>query len=392
MLFDDTFGTANYLYLWVGTKAAGSTDFLARNGIAAASGSLYAWKATDIANTQAALNGVNLNTPVNGSWVQLGTGAQIAALSTGTDLRSLASAQGAMAFVRIEDGDVDPGTGRKVAFNTTGGSGDDLYGNTNIIDLTNAFDANGQVVSGATTALRVLVDTDRLTGVARQSGVRNPDNLAWSANGRLYIQEDRSLPAGVVDGSFGSEEASIWSVDVLTGTTVRWAQIDRGSVPTAYGQSDSAPSDVGNWESSGVIDVSAIYGTAAGSYFLSAVQAHSLTNGNLNGNLNTGGGNGNGNGNGNGAPQTNGNLGFMNGGTGNVGAFNGLGNTSSTSGNNNTGALNGNGNGSTNNGNGNLGSFNGNLNGVGSSGSNGTTNGNENIGALNGNFNGGFNR
>ena len=283
MLFDDTSGIANYLYLWVGTKTAGSTDFLARNGIAAASGSLYAWKANDIANTQAALNGVNLNTPVNGSWVQLGTGTQVAALASASDLRSLASAQGAMAFVRIEDGDVDPVSGRKVAFNTTGGSGDDLYGNTNIIDLTNAFDANGQVVSGATTALRVLVDADRLTGVARQNGVRNPDNLAWSANGRLYIQEDRSLPAGVGDGSFGSEEASIWSVDVLTGSADRWAQIDRSSVPTAYGQSDSSPSDGGNWESSGVIDVSAIYGTAAGTYFLSTVQAHSLTNGNLNG-------------------------------------------------------------------------------------------------------------
>ena len=61
-------------------------------------------------------------------------------------------------------------------------------------------------------------------------------------------------------------------------------------------------------------------------------------NGNLNGNLNTGVGNGNGNGNGNGAPQTNGNLGYMNGGTGNVGAFNGLGNSSTTSGNNNVGA------------------------------------------------------
>ena len=45
----------------------------------------------------------------------------------------------------------------------------------------------------------------------------------------------------------------------------------------------------------------------------------------------------------------------MNGGTGNIGAFNGLGNSSTTSGNNNLGALNGNGNGSTNNGNGNVG-------------------------------------
>lgn len=283
MLFDDTSGSANYLYLWVGTKASGSSDFLARNGIAAASGSLYAWKATDIANTQAALNGVNLNTAVNGSWVLLGSGTQVAGLASGTALRSLAAAQGAMAFVRIEDGDVDPVSGRQVAFNTTGGSGDDLYGNTNIIDLTNAFDSSGQLAAGASSTLRVLVDADRLTGLARQSGVRNPDNLDWSANGRLYIQEDRSLPAGVSDGSFGSEEASIWSVDVVTGATERWAQIDRSAVPSSYGQSDSAAADVGNWESSGVIDVSTIYGSAPGTYFLADVQAHSLTNGNLNG-------------------------------------------------------------------------------------------------------------
>ena len=51
-----------------------------------------------------------------------------------------------------------------------------------------------------------------------------------------------------------------------------------------------------------------------------------INNGNLNGNANTGSGNGNGNGNGNGAPNqgVNGNYGFMNGGSGNVGAFNGL--------------------------------------------------------------------
>ena len=283
MLFDDTSGIANYLYLWVGTKDPGSADLLARNGIAAASGSLYAWKASDIANTPAALNGVSLNTPVNGGWVLLGSGTQVAALPTATALRSLASAQGAMTFVRIEDGAVDPVSGRQVAFNSTGGSGDDLYGNTNIIDLSAAFDASGQLAAGASTTLRVLVDADRLTGVARQSGVRNPDNIEWSANGRLYIQEDRSLPAGVSNGSFGSEEASIWSVDVLTGVADRWAQIDRSVVPAIYGQSDSATTDVGNWESSGVIDVSAIYGASAGTFFLADVQAHSLTNGNLNG-------------------------------------------------------------------------------------------------------------
>ena len=97
----------------------------------------------------------------------------------------------------------------------------------------------------------------------------------------------------MASGYFGQQEASIFKVsptakDRVTGQAVieRWLQIDRTSVPTAYGQSDpksatsSAP-DPGNWESSGIIDVSAIYGKAAGSMFLADVQAHSLTGGNL---------------------------------------------------------------------------------------------------------------
>ena len=127
----------------------------------------------------------------------------------------------------------------------------------------------------------MVADADRLTGTARQGGIRNPDGLAWSANGSLYVQEDRSLLNGTADGRFGSQEASIWKVDSITGDAVRWAQIDRSAVPTAYGQSDSAPTDIGNWESSGILDVSSLYGAAAGSYFLSDVQAHSLTNGNI---------------------------------------------------------------------------------------------------------------
>jgi hypothetical protein len=131
--------------------------------------------------------------------------------------------------------------------------------------------------------LKVVVDSDRLTGVARQGGVRNPDNIAWGRNGKLYVQEDRSLPGGTADGRFGAEEASIWEVDPLTGQAERWAQIDRGAVPAVYGQTDSLPTDIGNWESSGVLEVSHLFGAAPGTVFLSDVQAHSLTNGTLNG-------------------------------------------------------------------------------------------------------------
>jgi hypothetical protein len=283
MLFDDTSGTANYLYLWVGSKEPASTDLLRRNGIDASSGALYAWKGESI-STPSELNAIALNTAVSGHWERLGSGAEIAALPTAAALRSLAQSKGAMAFTRIEDGDVNPSTGQQVAFNTTGGSGVDLYGNTNVIDLSQAFAADGSLrTSPDSSSLKVVVDSDRLTGVARQGGVRNPDNIAWGRNGKLYVQEDRSLPGGTADGRFGGEEASIWEVDPLTGNADRWAQIDRGAVPTAYGQTDSLPTDIGNWESSGVLEVSHLFGATPGTVFLSDVQAHSLSNGTLNG-------------------------------------------------------------------------------------------------------------
>lgn len=118
-----------------------------------------------------------------------------------------------------------------------------------VLDLSAAFAADGLLAEGANTSLKVIVDADRLTGLQRQSGIRNPDGLAWSANGSLYVQEDRSLPNGSANGAFGSEEASIWKVDAITGASARWAQIDRSAVPTTYGQSDAAPAEIGNWES-----------------------------------------------------------------------------------------------------------------------------------------------
>ncbi len=281
LLFDDASGIANHLYLWVGTKTAGSADLLERNGLAAGNGSLYAWKASAIPNTPDGLAAVPLQTSIAGGWVSLGSGSQIAAFTTAADLRALAASAGAMAFTRIEDGDVNPLTGREVAFATTGGSGTDLYGNVQVLQMAASFGADGLLAAGADTSLRVVADADRLTGLDRQGGIRNPDNLAWSANGSLYVQEDRSLPGGSADGSFGSEEASIWKLDPLTGGAERWARIDRTAVPVAYGQSDSAPSDIGNWESSGVIDVSSIYGAPAGSHLLANVQGHSLAGGNL---------------------------------------------------------------------------------------------------------------
>jgi hypothetical protein len=86
------------------------------------------------------------------------------------------------------------------------------------------------------------------------------------------------------------------------------------------------------------------------------------------------------------------NIGFFNSGTGNIGAFNGLGNSHASDGNDNIGVFNGDGNGGRENGNGNIGAFNGNFNGLGNAfPSDGNDNGNGNIGVLNGNYNGNLN-
>ena len=142
--------------------------------------------------------------------------------------------------------------------------------------------------------LKVVYDGDLLADPT--TGIRNPDNMTISADGFAYLQEDRANGGGtdISAGNFGTQEASIWQleIDPITGESIddptRWAQIDRTSVPTASGQTQPAftspdSNGVGNWESSGIIDVSAMYDSSAGSYFLANVQAHSLKDGNIGG-------------------------------------------------------------------------------------------------------------
>ena len=86
-----------------------------------------------------------------------------------------------------------------------------------------------------------------------------------------------------------------------------------------------------------------------------------------------------------------GDIGWFVGGSDNIGAFDGLGDTNATSGDGNVGAFEGLGNGGADDGDGNVGAFNGNLNGTGNTSStNGNSNGNDNIGAFDGNFDGNF--
>jgi len=307
LLFDDAKAP---LYMWVGTKStAADATFLERNGLAASQGSLYTYVTTALPETGVSVgpdssdlfaftqaNGIN--SAINGSWVNLASlDANYTQLGAPA-LRQLAVNAGALQLSRIEDGEVNPLNSQQAVFVSTGTADfnkGDLYGNVYTLDFSAAFGRDGLIEDSGESVLKVVYDGDLL--VDPTTGLRNPDNMTISADGFAYLQEDRANGGGtdISAGNFGTPEASIWklAIDPITGNSIgdptRWAQIDRNAVPTAYGQTDANPvtsptdSDIGNWESSGIIDVSAFYDAAAGSYFVANVQAHSLKDGNIGG-------------------------------------------------------------------------------------------------------------
>ncbi len=111
--------------------------------------------------------------------------------------------------------------------------------------------------------------------------MRSPDNLDWSDDGTIYIQEDRSFSDF---GQTSGEEASIWRLDATTGQATRVGQIDRSS-SLPGGQTDSSPNDLGNWETSGILDITEFFpGARPGEKILILdVQAHSVRNGSIGG-------------------------------------------------------------------------------------------------------------
>ena len=139
--------------------------------------------------------------------------------------------------------------------------GADSWGTTYTIKL--AFDSDGNPTGGNTT---IVYNGD----LDPSRAMRSPDNLDWAGPNKLLIQEDRSI---TWDPAVNPNEAGLVEM-LLDGKVRRIANIDRSAVPT--GQVDSSPADFGNWESSGILDISALFGLSYGHIFLADVQAHSI--------------------------------------------------------------------------------------------------------------------
>jgi secreted PhoX family phosphatase len=194
-------------------------------------------------------------------------------------MQAAADAAGCFSFSRPEDLSTSPTDGTLVAFASTGRGNvypADNWGDTYIVDLDFA---NLGTTNPLTASILILYSGDDAGGgqfATPEEGLRCPDNLDWADDGFLYVQEDQSNQVG----SFGAAgfETSIWRLDTTNGVAVRVTQTDRETV-LPLGSTDGNVSDVGNWESSGIIDVSTLFGQPGGTLFLFDVQAHSITNG-----------------------------------------------------------------------------------------------------------------
>jgi hypothetical protein len=299
------------LLLYVGEKGAEPasgpykpSDFLIRNGLGL--GNLYVWVAdngdlspADFNQTGDSRDGrfvkimhfapSNANAP---GWDELGFADQ-------DTQDALADAVGKFAFSRPEDVATNPDNGTQAVMASTGRSSlfpDDKWGTTYLVDVDLeseklSLDLDDAGLDEIAANVKILYAGDdcgsgngSVGGVGDCAGgqfsdpdfgLRSPDNLDWADDGFIYLQEDRSY------GEFGDtsgEEASIWRMDPQEGLLTRIAQMDRSALPT--GQEDIDPTDLGDWESSGILDVTELFGSKGDEIVLIGnTQAHSLREG-----------------------------------------------------------------------------------------------------------------
>lgn len=275
------------LYLYIGTKDSAG-DFAARNGLRG--GKLYVWVADNGELTPTNFNGQGAS--ISGTWVEIDnapTGPASLDGSTGFDLLGYptqgtlwnrAEAVGAFGFSRPEDVATNPADGTEIVLASTGvdtfENGVDTFGTIYLVKTD---------FSDLSATMRILYDGD----ADKKRRLRSPDNLDWADDGFIYVQEDKAED-DTLDGEplFGPGAANRAEAGIVRlnpnanrGAVVRIAQIDRsvvldGSIVNPADAVDMDAGTAGEWESSGIIDVSALFGEKPGTLFLFDVQAHGI--------------------------------------------------------------------------------------------------------------------
>jgi hypothetical protein len=270
------------LYLYIGEKsAAENASFLEKNGLA--NGKLYIWAADDASLTVKTFAGNGAT--ASGKWVEIDNSRQPQQASedgssgydkygypTQKTLWLRAKEKGAFGSTRPEDLHTNPANGAQFVLADTGNKA-----TANSTGAVYTMELNFTDASRPTGVLKVLYDAN----ADATKALRNPDNVVWTADGFIYVQEDRAMnELFTAADRVNKKEASIVRINAATGEVTRVAAIDRSAVAPA-GTLDTKADDIGNWESSGIVDVSKLFDLPAGSLFLADVQAHSITDGSI---------------------------------------------------------------------------------------------------------------
>jgi hypothetical protein len=196
------------------------------------------------------------------------------ALGDQTPLENWSNANNVFQFIRIEDMAYDKNDPRIVYIADTGepraipdpatgrlrrgpSSTQGDYMNGRIFKLVmNAADPL------AVDSLSILINAD-LGGYNNPNVLHQPDNIDTSL-GSLMIQEDPGSHNGQRSAFPNATSARVWRYDLSTGALSVVAEVDQSLTPA---------SPKGAWESSGIVDASAIFGPGA---WLLTVQAHTL--------------------------------------------------------------------------------------------------------------------
>lgn len=235
--------TPGYLGAYVGTKTATGGPW-SRAGLG--NGESYVLRAAKgpagpIASDFAFRAAVPRNVPARIEWVKVDWNQR------GTAQSEAAAAEGALAFVRIEDLAVDPSQPRDVYFTTTErplqadqSTNHDDFGGLWRLRLDNP----AEPLAGGTLTLLIDGSTGR---------IHNPDNLAFDRQGHLLIAEDPGNDPRL---------AGLWAYRPSDGALRRIAGTDPGRFSAAGAT---------NEEISGIVDASSTLGEGT---FLLDVMAH----------------------------------------------------------------------------------------------------------------------
>jgi hypothetical protein len=254
----------NQLYMYIGHKdRSAHASVLERNGLV--DGTLYVFRSLDPARNS---ERTFVTGSVTGEWVPIRNAGAL----TDVQLEAASDAANAMTFVRPEDGAFNPHNPNEFFFDTTGSSSGADDGVNELGRLYSLRLHPGNPLKPAT--LSIVYNADLVVAGGGDTAL-SPDNLDTSDR-YLMINEDGTTESRTVMAAKG-RDGSIWRFDLVKGRTgavgVDVSTSTRVAELNPPGR-DGVPVGPGVWETSGIIDASALFGADT---WLSDVQAHPPT-------------------------------------------------------------------------------------------------------------------